>query len=47
VIRDWRKQHNEDLRNLHSSPSIMYNDEVKEDMIGRDFSTNGGEGKCI
>jgi hypothetical protein len=35
----WRKLHNEDHHNLHSSPSIS---QVKEDETGRACSTNEG-----
>jgi hypothetical protein len=40
VTRDWRKLHNEELRNL-------YNDQVKEDEMGRACSTNGGDEECV
>jgi hypothetical protein len=39
VTGGWRKLHNEELRNLYSSP----NDEVKKDETGRACSTNVGE----
>jgi hypothetical protein len=41
VTKHWRKLHNEDLRNLCSSPSIIRM--IKEDGMGRACSTNGGE----
>jgi hypothetical protein len=42
VTGDWRKLHNEGLHNLYSSPNIItYNDQVKEDEMGRACSTNG------
>jgi hypothetical protein len=37
----WRKLHNEELHNLHSSPNIIKNDQVKKDEMGRACSTNG------
>jgi hypothetical protein len=40
IIDSWRKLHNEELHNLHSSP-YNYNDEVKEDEMGRTCSTYG------
>jgi hypothetical protein len=39
VTGDWRKLHNEDLRNLYS----WLNDQAKEDEIGRACSTNGAK----
>jgi hypothetical protein len=47
VTRGWRKLHNEKLHNLYSSPSIIRNDQVKENKMGRACSTNGGEAECI
>jgi hypothetical protein len=38
VTGDWRELHNEELHNLHSSPSIIIM--IKEDEIGRGWSTN-------
>jgi hypothetical protein len=44
VTAGWRKLHNEELHNLYSSPRIiMYNEQVKENEMGRACSTNGGE----
>jgi hypothetical protein len=43
----WRKLHNEELHNLYSSPNIIFNDQVKEDEMGRACSTNGGDEECI
>jgi hypothetical protein len=40
VIGVWRKLHNEKLHNLYSLPS-NYNDEVKEDEMGRACSVYG------
>jgi hypothetical protein len=40
----WGKLHNEEFRNLYSSPSIIWSDKVKEGEIGRAYSTNR-EGK--
>jgi hypothetical protein len=52
VTGGWRELHNEELHSLYSSPSMCicicnYNDKVKEDEIGREYSTNGGEVACI
>jgi hypothetical protein len=42
VTGEWRKFHNEELRDLYSSPSIIKNNQVEEEM-GGPCSTNGGE----
>jgi hypothetical protein len=42
----WRKLHNEELRNLYSSPSII-RIQVKKDELGRACRTNGGEEEYI
>jgi hypothetical protein len=48
VTGGWRKLHNEEFHNLYSSPSTYnYNDQVKEDEMGRACSINGGEEECI
>jgi hypothetical protein len=47
VTGDWRKLLTEELNNLYSTPSINYNDQVKEDKMGRECCTNGGEEECI
>jgi hypothetical protein len=47
VTGGWRKLHNEQLHKLYCSPSIIRNDQVKEDEMDRACSTNGGEEKCI
>jgi hypothetical protein len=45
VLGGCRKLHNEELHNLYSSPNTdNYNDEVKEDEMGRACSTKGGDG---
>jgi hypothetical protein len=43
VTGGWRKLHNEELQNLYSSPkyNYEYNDQVKENEMGRACSTNG------
>jgi hypothetical protein len=48
VTGEWRKLHNEELHNLYP-PFDTYNQNrhVKEDEMGKAFSANGGEGKCI
>jgi hypothetical protein len=46
VTGGWRELHNEELQNLYSSPSIM-NDQVKEDEMGRECSTNGEKRNAI
>jgi hypothetical protein len=35
--------HNEDLRDLYSSPSIIRKNHVEEDEMGGSWSTNGEE----
>jgi hypothetical protein len=44
VAGGWRKQHNEELRNLYSSPSIT---RIKEDEMDIVYSTNWEEDECI
>jgi hypothetical protein len=45
VTREWRKLHNEELRHLYSSPSIIriIKSQVEEDEMGGPCSTNGEE----
>jgi hypothetical protein len=43
VTGEWRKLHNEELRDLYSSPSIIKNDQVEEDEMGGPCSTYWGE----
>jgi hypothetical protein len=42
----WSKLHNEELRNLYSSPSIIRMIKSRRMMV-RACSMNGGEGECI
>jgi hypothetical protein len=43
-----RKLHNEELNDLYYSPSIItYNNEVEEDEMGGECSTNGGEDERV
>jgi hypothetical protein len=42
VTGEWRKLHNQELRDLYSSRSIMSN-QVEVDEMGGPCSTNGGE----
>jgi hypothetical protein len=42
---DWRRLHNEELRNLGVSPNII-SDQIKEDEIGGTCSTHGRDKKC-
>jgi hypothetical protein len=42
LIRGGARLHTEGLHNLYPSPSIIKNDQVKEDEICRTCSTNGG-----
>jgi hypothetical protein len=44
VTGGWKKLHNEELRNIYSSPN---NDQVKEDELSRACSMDGGEEECI
>jgi hypothetical protein len=41
VTGGWRKLHNEELRNLCSSPNMNY--KVEEDEVGGTCGTNGRE----
>jgi hypothetical protein len=43
VPGEWRKLHNEELRDLYSSPSIVRIIRVEEDEMGGSCSTDGGE----
>jgi hypothetical protein len=44
VKGDWRKLHNEELRNLYSSPNII---RIIKYEVGRECSTNGREEECM
>jgi hypothetical protein len=46
VKGEWRKLHNEELRDLYSSPSIIRIIKLDDEM-GRSCSTNGGEEERI
>jgi hypothetical protein len=41
VTEEWRKLHNEELRDLYSSPSIIRIIKFEEDEMGGPCSTNG------
>jgi hypothetical protein len=41
VMGRWRKLHNEELRDLYSSPTVIKYQ--VEDEVGRAYSANGGE----
>jgi hypothetical protein len=43
VTGEKRKLHNEELRDLYSSSSIIRVNQVEEDEMGRPCSTNGRE----
>jgi hypothetical protein len=45
VIGGWRKLHYEELHNLYGSPSVIRM--LREDAMGREYSTHGGEGEWI
>jgi hypothetical protein len=40
---EWRKLHNEELRDLYSSPSMIRIIKFEEDEMGETCSTNRGE----
>jgi hypothetical protein len=44
---EWRKLHNEELRDLYSSPSIIRMIKSRTIEMGRPCSTNGGEGELV
>jgi hypothetical protein len=44
VMREWSKLHNEELRDLYSTPSII---RIIKDEMGGSYSTYGGEEDCI
>jgi hypothetical protein len=41
VTGSWRKQHNEELHNLYTSPKYNYNYQVKEDEMVRNVALMG------
>jgi hypothetical protein len=45
VTGGWRKLHNEELHNLYSSPNII--ETIKEDEMGKAYSTNEGGEECM
>jgi hypothetical protein len=48
VTGEWRKLHNEELRDVYSSPCIMrINNQVEEDEMDGSCSTNGGEDERV
>jgi hypothetical protein len=48
VTGEWRKLHNEERRDLYSSPCIIrIMKSVEEDEMGWSCSTNGGEEECV
>jgi hypothetical protein len=47
VTGEWKKLHNEELRDLYSLQSIIRIIKLKEDETGRACSTNGGEEELI
>jgi hypothetical protein len=47
VTGGWRKLHNEVLRDLYSSPSIIRMIKWEEVEMGGACSTNGGEEDCM
>jgi hypothetical protein len=48
VTGEWRKVHNEELRDLYSSLSIIrISKQVEEDEMRGACSTNGGDEECV
>jgi hypothetical protein len=43
VTEEWRKPHNEELRDAYSSPSIIRMVKVTEDEMGGVYRTNGSQ----
>jgi len=41
VTGEWRKLHNEELRNLYSSPNIIKQIKINENEVGRTCGTHG------
>jgi hypothetical protein len=47
VAGEWRKLHNEELRDLQSSPSIIRMIKSRGDEMDGTCSTKGGEDECV
>jgi hypothetical protein len=46
VIEAWRRLHNEELYDLYST--MYYSaDQIKKNVMGGEYSTYGGEQKCV
>jgi hypothetical protein len=47
VTGEWRKLHDQELRDFYSSPSIIRIIKEEEDEMGGACSTNGSKEKCV
>jgi hypothetical protein len=43
VLREWRKIHNDELNELHSSPKFYSGNEIENNEMGEAYNAYGGD----